>query len=258
MKETISVIILLIAYSQLLSSQTIPHPVESTTRPESLMEAFNLHFPDQHVKKIHGRPYHNPYPRITEHQFFKTRTPVAGVIVTLTDTIHSSYIMYDLSRDKIIVYESAASAFIELEEEFIRQFRLFADDANIVYEFVIPEPENDTSAVRWTGFHQVLFRGRNTELYKKHLRTYAESIENKVSVVRFTKKERLLLRKGGKYYWIKRNRDLLRIYPEVKSDIRRFLRSSGIYIQRAGDDQIRATGQYLDELQPPYATRGPG
>jgi hypothetical protein len=210
------------------------------------------------VKKIHGRPYHNPYPRITEHQFFKTSRPVAGVITTLTDTIHSSYILYDLSRDKIIVYESTLSAFIEMEEEFIRQFRLFADDADIVYEFVIPEPENDTNAVRWTGFHQVLYRGGNTELYKKHLRTYTESIDNKTSVVRFTEKERLLLRKGGEYFWIRRNRDLLKTYPEMRSDIRRFLRSSGIYIQRASDDQIRITGQFVDELNPSPATKDPG
>ena len=125
MRETISVIILLFTLSQFLNGQTNAHPLESTTRPEPLLEVFNLHFPDQHVKKINGRPYYNPYPRISEHQFFESSTPVAGVVFTQSDTIHCSYILYDLSRDKIIVYEPPVRAFIELEEEFIQRHPVF-------------------------------------------------------------------------------------------------------------------------------------
>lgn len=223
-----------------------------------MLEVFNLHFPDQHVKKIHGRPYYNPYPRITEHQFFKSSSPVAGILFTLSDTIHCEYILYDIFRDKIIVYEPPVRAFIELEEEFIRQFILFEGEGEIVYEFIKTEAENDTMGIRWTGFHQVLYKGEGMGLYKKHLKTYTATIENTYSVVRFIKKERLVMRKGDEYVWIKRNRDLLKMYPEVKTDIRRFLRSSQIYIQRASNDQIRTTGQFVDKLGMQPELQDPG
>ena len=248
MRETVSVIIILIVFSQFLNDQSITQSPETDARPEPMQEVFDLHFPDHHVKKIHGRPYLNPYPRITEHQFFKTSTPGDGIIFTLSDTIHCAYILYDIFRDKIIVFEPAVRAFIELEDEFILHFRLFEGDGDHAYEFIIPEVENDTMGIRWTGFHQVLYKGEMMDLYKKHLKTYTATIEDTYSVVRFINKERLVLRKDDEYFWIKRNRDLLKIYPELKADIRRFLRSSGIYIQHASDDQIQITGQFVDQL----------
>ena len=261
MRETVSVIIILIVFSQFLNGQSITQSPETDARPEPMQEVFDLHFPDHHLKKIHGRlysytlegqyvqnPNSNRNTRITQHQFFKSRTPVDGIIFTLYDTIHCAYILYDLYRDKLIVWEPSTWAFIELEEEFIMRFMLFEKDVNIMYEFINTEPENDTMGIRRAGIYQVLFEGEWLHLYKKHFKSLTETTEMGQYVNQFIKKERLVLRKGNDYFRIERNRNLLKIYPEVKDDIKRFLRSSRINIKYASDEQIQILGQFVDEL----------
>ena len=165
-------ILMLFALSQFLNGQSTDLYLEATTEKEPLQEVFDLYFPDHHVKKIYGRPYDNPYPKADDHQFFKSKKPFKGIIFTLSDTIQCTEMLYDLLRDKVIVYASAVRSFIELEGEFIQKFSLYDQDGYHVYEFIHPGPRSNSTDIRETGFLQVLYRGERTGLYKKHFKIF--------------------------------------------------------------------------------------
>jgi hypothetical protein len=152
--------------------------------------------------------------------------------------------LYDLCSDRLVVWEPAAEAFIEPEEEFVRRFWLIDDFRNITYEFINTLPENNSTGTR-SGFYHVLYDGIGLQLYKKHSKRIRTSSEEGEYVLGFKKVERLIL---GEDIWIKKNRDLWSTYPGSKNEIKRFLRSSGIKIQRASDRQIYLTGQFVEEL----------
>ena len=48
------------------------------------------------------------------------------------------------------------------------------------------------------------------------------------------------------------------MYPDVKDDIKRFLRSSRINIKYASDEQIQILGQFVDELGRQPEIQDPG
>ncbi len=244
MRETSSIVILLFILSPFLNGQSIGLFLETETRPELLQEVFDQNLPDLHARKIHGRPYFFSYPKSEDNQFFKSRTPLEGIILTLDDTIHCSIMLYDLCSDRLVIWEPAACAFIEPEEEFIRRFWLIDNFLNITYEFINTVPGNNSAGTR-SGIYQVLYEGKGLQLYKKHSKKINSSFEMGEYVIRFKKEERLIM---GDNIWIKRNRDLWRMYPGIKDEIKGFLRSSGIKIQRASDRQIYLTGQFVEEL----------
>jgi hypothetical protein len=246
MKETVLIGFFLIHLSQFLNGQSTDPYLEATTGEYPLQEVLNMYFLDQHVKKIHGRPYENPYPKADIHQFFISRKPLAGVIFTRSDTIQCREMLYDLSRDKVIVYAPAVRLFIELEGAFVKQFSLYDPDGIHVYEFVHPWTGSDSMDIRETGFLQVLYSGERMGLYKRHFKIFTVEIVETHSEIWFKQKDELVLRKGNETHQIKRNRDIFKLYPEDRHVIRKYLRSSGIYVQQASDEQIREIGQFVD------------
>jgi hypothetical protein len=118
-------IILMVSISVHLKGQSGISTTDNPTMPDELIEIFNSYCPDCHTKKIWGRRYSNPYYYITEHQFFKAKIPVQGVLFTKYDTLNCTQVLYDLYRDKLIVHEPSIGFSIEIEEELIRRFKLF-------------------------------------------------------------------------------------------------------------------------------------
>lgn len=231
-------IILMISISVQLNGQSNISTTDNPSRPDELAEIFSSFCPDCHTRKIWGRRYTNPYYYVTEHQFFKTRIPVQGILFTRDDTINCTQVLYDLYRDKLIVHEPTIGFSIEIEEELIRRFKLFEPEGGGTYEFINADPL----------FYQIIFEGERLDFYIKHQKLLTEMIDGDHAIMRFEYVERLVLRKGADYHNIRRNRELLKNYPEAEKEIKEFLRRSGINIKSANNDQIRMTGKFIDEL----------
>jgi hypothetical protein len=231
-------IILMVSISVHLDGQSNISTSDNPSRPDELTEIFSSFCPDCHTKKIWGRRYSNPYYYITEHQFFKSKIPLQGVLITKDDTINCTQVLYDLYRDKLIVHEPTIGFSIEIEEELIRRFKLFEPEGDGTYEFINAE----------SLFYQIIFEGERLDFYIKHQKLLAEMIDGDHAIYRFENVERLVLRKGAEFHNIKRNRDLLKNYPEAENEIKEFLRRSDINIKSANNDQIQMTGKFIDEL----------
>ena len=165
-------IFILIVWSLSLKGQPYIDASDARCRPEALQEVLDIHFPDQHLKKIHGRQYINLYPTIIEHQFFRSKDPFEGILYTADDTLFYSNLLYDIYRDKLIAYHKAAKAFIELEGEFIQRFKLYDNEGDL--EFINVELKKGRTGIQQGEFFQVLFESERLDLLRKHYKTYAE------------------------------------------------------------------------------------
>jgi hypothetical protein len=227
--------------------------METEPRPESLHEIYSQYFADQHLKKIRGKLYQNPYPGVAEHQFFLSRDPMEGVIFYGGDTLNCHDVMYDLYRDKLIVYEPSIGGLVELHDEFVLRFRLTGPDDDI-YEFTVLDQSPDTARVRESAYYQLLYRGDSLDLFKRHAKFLSEKPQDNSYVIQFKKQESLWIMKGGRYYPLRRNRDLFRIYPGVDDDIKRFLlkrfmNKTGIDLRQASVEQVQQIGRYMDRME---------
>ena len=83
-------------------------------------------------------------------------------------------------------------------------------------------------------------------------------IDDDRSIMRFVNFESLVLRKGSDYQNIKRNRDLLKMYPGAEYEIKLFLRRYRINFKSVYNNQIQLTGKFLDELEMPREIPDPG
>ena len=254
MRDKFLLVFILLVFSECLAGQSEMRTTEIAYRPDALYGVYLTHFGDQHVKKIRGRLYKNPYPSVTEHQFFLTRDPLKGVIYTGEDTLHCSDVMYDLSRDKLIVYEALLGGLVELQDEFITRFSLSMQNGDSLHEFIAVDRKMDTAAERGKVYYQVLFRGDSLDLYKRHSKFITEVPQDNTYITRFKKQESLLILKNNNYHRLSRNRDILNLFREEDDDIKRFLikrymRSTHFDLRHASDQQVLRMGQYLDKME---------
>jgi len=244
---TPSIFILIVwSFSLSLKGQPYIDTPDGRCRPEVLQKVLDIHFPDQHIKKIRGRQYINLYPTIIEHQFFRSKDPFEGILYTSDNTIFYSNLMYDIYRDKLIAYHRAAKAFIELEGEFIRRFKLYENEGDL--EFVNVELKKGRTGIQQGGFFQVLFESERLDLLRKHYKTYAEVLTQRKYQVQFKKQERLVMRKGNLYFTVRNKRDLLKHYPESETELKRYFRRSRVNFRNSSDSQLTGVAQYLDNL----------
>ena len=217
-------------------------------KPQVMVDLFQQKLPDENARKIHGRTYFNPYPGIDEHQFFKTGQLSEGIVYTQEDTIKSIRIFYDLYRDRLIVFSSHVNKMIEIEEEFITHFQLRVKGNNTTYRFINTKFIKNFPESLWPGFHQVVFDGPGICFYKKHIKIYSAKPKGKLYVAEFNKKEQLIYKRGNQFIHVRKKKDLLMQYPGSESEIKKYIRDSRIKLKKAGDMELRALGDYLNQL----------
>jgi len=242
-----SIFILIVwSFSLALKGQSYTDTPDAGCRAEALQEVLNIYFPDQHLKKIHGRQYINLYPTIIEHQFFRSKDPVEGLLYTSGDTLFYSNLLYDIFRDKLIAYHKAAKAFIELEGEFIRRFKLYENEGDL--EFINVEMKKGRTGIQHAGFFQVLFESERLGLLRKHYKTYAEVLTQGIYQVRFKKQDRLVIRKDNLYFTVRNKRDFMKHYPEEEAELKKYFRRYRVNFRNSNDQQLAGLAKYLDNL----------
>lgn len=217
-------------------------------RPEVMLEVFQDYLPIENARKIHGRTYFNPYPGIDEHQFFKTRQLSAGMVYTQKDTIKCDHILYDISRDRLIVFSNHVHKMIELEEEFITHFQLLDKANHTTYRFINAKFIEDFPESSWPGFYQVVYHGPGLGFYKKHIKTYSAKPVREVYVTVFNNREQLILQQDDQYIHVRNKKDLLRQYPGSENEIKKYFRQFKIKLKKASDEEIWALGSFLNQL----------
>jgi hypothetical protein len=208
---------------------------------EIVQGVFDRYFPDHHAKKIRGRAYFNPYLSAPEHQFFRSKTSLEGILYTLDDTIRCPDVFYDLYRDRLLVYVPALYSLVEMDNAFIERFTLFEAAGGQRFEFVRLKPG---------GFHQKIYEGDAYSLYKKHSKFYKQKDKQGRYYDGFNKYEQLIFCREHACFHIRKNKDLLALIPGDRSALKKYLRKSRINLRRVSDEKAQVLMKHLEEMYP--------
>lgn len=209
---------------------------------------FHDHLPEYYAHKVQGRIYINPYPAITDHQFFLTNKLSAGAINYKEDTLHSDQILYDIYRDHIIVFSDYTSEYVELEEEFINSFSMTIPGGLEEYQFVNSAYLEAFPASLQPGFYMEVYNSSLCTFLRKKYKNYSREPFGKVYRAVFLEMERLIFRRDQSYVILKKKKNLLELYPGHEEEIKLFQRTSKIKIKNASDNELRELGAFLDSI----------
>lgn len=248
MRPKISQVCILLFLSLILIGQTGYAQEGPVTRPGAMIEVFNQHFPDYHRKKIQGRIYVNLYQTVKEHQFYDSKTTRPGILFYASDTVFCRDMLYDIYRDKILVYQADIHAFNEVNEMSVKRFILPGHDHGEDEIFIRGELEKNEPGFRSSGFLRIIAEGESYSLYKKYYKVYTTYEDQGLYRVKFVPHEVFVFRSGTRYFTVRNTRDLLEHFPSDAKAIKKILRKSRIRIQNANDEEARQVMVFLEEI----------
>jgi len=136
--------------------------------------------------------------------------------------------------DALIVWDTISKKTIELNKEYVERF-------SIGHRNFINIKERDESGVMEPAYYEVLYRNSVT-LYKRIFKVYNESINQEYisssrGIIRkFVPTIKYYLKKDSGTFTIKRRGDIFSLYPDMKREMRKHIRNSGIYFSKENMD----------------------
>ncbi len=147
--------------------------------------------------------------------------------------------------DELIALDVKNNRNVQLNKVYVDSFTIGAR------KFVnIREREN--SGMITPGYYELLYDNSVT-VYKKIVKVYTETINqeyiasNRGLIKKFVSSVKYLLKNENGVYTIKRKRDLLDLYPDMKKEIRKYIRTNEIsFKEESVDEAIVSVLSFID------------
>ena len=162
-----------------------------------------------------GIRYTNEYRTINEkHQFFKTIDFRTGSVGFNGQDYFELLLRYDVYLDELLVVNDALpnKPILVLDKEGVTNFTL--DGHSFDYLQVNSSEEIDS------GFYEVLFNLNSCLLYKKYRQKIYKRTDAQNLYYEFKDSHSYVLYSGGKYFAFKKTKELNRVFPQYKKNLR--------------------------------------
>lgn len=137
--------------------------------------------------------------------------------------------------DELIVWDVKNNRFVQLNKSYVDTF-------TIGMRRFVNIKERDSSGMIDPGYYQLLY-DNSVSVYKKIVKVYSESINqeyiasNRGVIKKFISSVKYFLVNQDGTYVIRRKRDILDLYPEMKKEIRKHIRSNELYFKEDSMDE---------------------
>lgn len=175
----------------------------------------------------------------TEHRDYISRndeTPYFGIddwqfgFIYYDDERYDSVAMfYDLSRDQVITEHVLTGAKIELIAQKISMFEINGH--------LFERLHKDSAGVITEGFHERLYDG-GTNVYVRRTRILTSRPSSNEIIYSFEDKNRIYLRRNGKYFPVRSKRSVLNVLDDKRSSLRSVLKEEKIKFKKARERAI--------------------
>ncbi len=177
----------------------------------------------QNLQIYNGTAYVEKYRTINEkHKFFNSSTFLPGSLIYNGQPFYDLQLKYDCYEDVVLLNSKIATGtVIRLNSNKIKSFIVDS------HEFInLSLGQNDQRGIKVTGFYEVLFQTPFFMLLQKNKKNLLKKIKGKLVYYEFKSDfEKYLLYKNT-YYPIRKKRDLIRIFPELKKNINSYYTTS--------------------------------
>lgn len=191
--------------------------------------------PQSHI--YNGNSYIEYHQQEEEHPYFINEW-MDGSITYENQYYENIPLIYDISNDKIITDHQYNVNKIQLISSKVSSFTLQQ------HRFVNLKAEGNPA-----GFYEVLYDG-NTKAYVQWRKSLQETITNQAIERRFDDKSIYYIRKEGKMYSVKNKKSVLHLFPDRKSEIKKFIRANSVNFKADRAKAISQVVKFYDQSQP--------
>ncbi|MFL1896564.1 hypothetical protein ACJRPK_12735 [Aquimarina sp. 2-A2] len=203
----------LILFFQWLSIQAQVRPVESIN-----YTWFDEMIGIENTNIFNGEVYQPEYyPLKGEHAYFKTDKFTKGFIEYDGQKYYNQNLKYDVYKDEILVKleRGYGEAIIKLVKNKVSKFELLG------HSFKLYNVDNESKGI---SFVEILNTSERLTLVKKHSKTKVNKIKQRTLFESFKPNSNYFIIYKNKFFDFKKDRYLLRIFPQLKDEIQEILR----------------------------------
>ena len=201
-----------------------------------------LQQPQQDYQLLYnGRIWKNLYYNIRGDEYLFSKDFLHGSVTMNGKTFNNVDLKYDIYNDELILMVNAAT-YIQLNKEMVTAFTL--DYSNTVYNFR-KLPSNSQSAL--SGYVNILYEGK-TSLYLKFRKEILKlAVDHKYD--EFNQIQSLFLNRDGQYNKISGKGDFLNLLDDEKVNIREYIKSDKIKLNKKRPESFISILKYYDSLR---------
>ncbi|MGC9344615.1 MAG: hypothetical protein ACP5E3_18055 [Bacteroidales bacterium] len=156
--------------------------------------------------------------------------------------VRNDYLMnYDVYQDELVIqtFFQGSPAQIVLNPANIRSFKIEE------HHFINPQKLPDLAETGLKGYYEIIYEG-NLKFFIKHIKQISD--EGSMKGRAYESKIDYFIFLDDNLYSIKNKRSLLKIFPEYKKEISRYMRDQQILINSASVLSLKALMNYVDQL----------
>jgi len=188
-----------------------------------------------------GRVWRDLYYRVKEDQFLFSSDFLPGNLTIEGKTFENAQLRYDIYKDEIMTI-SNNGMILQLNKEKIDSFSL--DFSNKKYIFINVASD---SAKGYNGYLNLLYRGRSelTVKYEKDIELLA--VDRRYDM--FYQMHRIYFVTDNNIFIVKHKGDIFKAVPEVKDQLRVYVRKNRLVISRKNPESFIPLIRYYDSIK---------
>jgi hypothetical protein len=189
---------------------------------------------------VNGWLYH--YETVRNGQpYFGDQNWNKSTIQTRYETFNDVLVKYDIYQDVLLMplYRTEGTFPLVLNPQTIKNFK-FRSHLFVNLNNILPHCETE-----YPGYYEMIYDG-NLKLVIKWQKVMTD--KEKVSGGSFETNRTLYLIRDNQLYLLRRNASVIKLFPQFKQEIRKYLRERQIFLNRSGDNELKDLFSHLDQL----------
>lgn len=189
-----------------------------------------------------GAEYTGHGQSISGHAFYISETPTEGIIEYDGIMYKRLLMRYELVEDAVILKDYTQNYFIQLNSAKISRFWIGNN------EFILPSYAAPELKFPATGFFQRLYNGATWALAKRTKQLIYKTTEEKVTM-QYKSFNSFYIRKGSEVYPVSGKKDILSVFEDRKTDIRKFIGEKHLNFKKDPETFLTSVCSYYDQLK---------
>jgi len=165
------------------------------------------------------------------HQFYGAPEPQAGSVDYNGYHYTNLRLAYDVVRDQLLLPQPSSPLLLQLVDERVNGFRL-GD-----HRFVRLVADSASADVLTTGYYEVLVDSACQVLARRSKRMQQKIVDGSIDV-KFTPADKLLVKKGGRYYAVTKKSAALRLFADRSKEMQQYAQAQRLSFKK---DRLEAS-----------------
>ena len=194
----------------------------------------------ENMQLYNGSEYAGSFSSSIGHPYFETDRLQKGTILYDAVLYRDIALSYDLVRDELIISNYSQQFNLKLVTEKVVYFTL------LNHVFVRIEPDSLIVGAVASGFYEMLYNGKFMVVAKRAKRLQSGAAEDKP---RFIQYDHYFVRHENSFKEVESERDLLDLFNEQKTDVKKYLRKNDLRFKKDPGNTIVKAAEYYDQLK---------